>query len=431
MSPERDDPNEEHDQDLYEDVPPRSIFAATWFRVVLVVIVLGVVGAVAVPYVLDWMNPPPPPRTAGTAKSPMTPTMPPAIDKPLADRPTSDKSPSEKSSSDRPSSDKPTDKKDTTLVPAPPASTSSPSATRPEPKSEPKSSAPPAVKPAPEPKATAKATPAEPKTPAESKPTPEPKSTAPSTGDTKSADAKSKSAMAVTEGPAKSSPSKSAATKSDTAAKSDTAPATATKTTTTKQAAAKATPPSSSGVGGAPFWVQVGAFKDPETAKRVAAKLREENFKVEESMKQVGGSATAPAAKATPPAPPTASGSDQYDVFVTGMSVEDLNRRLAGKGLAAEASGGGVVVKPSLPLRDAVALSKDLAVEGFKVQVRRAGGSGPVVTPPTAPAPTVAEGGQSLHRVRVGSFADKDAALAAARELEAKGYKPYIARGDQ
>jgi cell division protein FtsN len=48
----------------------------------------------------------------------------------------------------------------------------------------------------------------------------------------------------------------------------------------------------------------------------------------------------------------------------------------------------------------------------------------------TAPAGST-EGGQALHRVRVGSFSDKAAALAAARELEAKGYKPYIARGDQ
>jgi hypothetical protein len=33
--------------------------------------------------------------------------------------------------------------------------------------------------------------------------------------------------------------------------------------------------------------------------------------------------------------------------------------------------------------------------------------------------------------VRVGAFADRAAALAAAKELEAKGYKPFIARGDQ
>jgi hypothetical protein len=31
----------------------------------------------------------------------------------------------------------------------------------------------------------------------------------------------------------------------------------------------------------------------------------------------------------------------------------------------------------------------------------------------------------------VGAFTDKAAALAAARELESKGFKPYIARGDQ
>jgi hypothetical protein len=114
-----------------------------------------------------------------------------------------------------------------------------------------------------------------------------------------------------------------------------------------------------------------------------------------------------------------ASGFDHYNVFVTGMSVEDLNKRLAGKGLAAEASGDGVLVKPSLPLREAVALSKDLAVEGFKVQVRRAGGA------------AAADGGPALHRVRVGAFSDHSAALAAVRELEVKGYKPFIARGDQ
>jgi len=70
VSPERDEPIEDQEHDLYEDVPPRSIFAATWFRVVLVVIVLGVAGAVAVPYVLDWMNPPLASRTAATTGSP-------------------------------------------------------------------------------------------------------------------------------------------------------------------------------------------------------------------------------------------------------------------------------------------------------------------------------------------------------------------------
>jgi SPOR domain len=117
-------------------------------------------------------------------------------------------------------------------------------------------------------------------------------------------------------------------------------------------------------------------------------------------------------------------------VFVSGMSAEELNRRLAGKGLTVEAvSGGGMIVKPSLPLRDAVALSKDLALDGFKVQVRRAGAGVAVAAAPTTPTAPI--GDRSLHRVRVGAFADKAAALAAARELEAKGYKPYIARGGQ
>jgi len=180
--------------------------------------------------------------------------------------------------------------------------------------------------------------------------------------------------------------------------------------------------------------VQVGAFKDEAAAKKVAAKLRDENFKVEESLKSTGGAAAAPAPAPKAPAASSApAGADQYDVFVSGMSADDLNKRLAGKGLSAEAASGGVVVKPSLPLRDAVALSKDLAVDGFKVQVRRSGGTAPAAAPAPTPAPAASttDGGSALHRVRVGAFSDRAAAVAAARELEAKGYKPYIARGDQ
>jgi cell division protein FtsN len=368
VSPERDDPTDEQEE-LYEDVAPRSIFAATWFRVVLVVIVLGVIGAITVPYALDWLNPPPPPRSAET-DTPMapTPTTPSITDKPAAERPSGEAT-SEKSASEKGSGG---DKRDVTVLPAPGATSS---ASRPQPKPESK--------------------------PSVAKPTP------------------SKPEVAL---------------KPEVAVKTDPAPATATKPSTTKPAAAKATAPAPS-AGGASYWVQVGAFKDPESAKRVAGKLRDENFKVEESLKPLGGSAaamtSAPGKAPAAASSSTKSGADQYDVFVTGMSAEELNRRLSGKGLAAETSGNGMVVKPSLPLRDAVTLSKDLAVEGFKVQVRRAGSTTPLVTPPTAAAPAPGEGGQTLHRVRVGSFADRAAAQAAARELEAKGYKPYIARGDQ
>ncbi len=423
MSPERDEPIDDQDHELYEDVPPRSIFAATWFRVVLVVIVLGVVGAVAVPYVLDWMNPPPAPRTATTTRSPLsaplTPAIPPASEKPATDRPLGDRL-----LGDRPV----VEKRDSTLIPAPTPLPSTAAPAVPPARSEPKSE----LKPSPA-TPSAKAGPK----PAAKAAVPEPKSEPRRAS--ASGDPKGQSAMAVTENPAKAGAAKpSPASKPESASKDDSAPAAATKSTTPKRAVAKATTPAASTAAAGPYWVQIGAFKDADTAKRVAAKLREENFKVEESVKRVGGltpPASTPAVKATSPAPaPIASGTDQYDVFVTGMSVEELNRRLAGKGLAAEgAGGGGVVVKPSLPLRDAVALSKDLAVEGFKVQVRRAGAaaSAPAVVSAPSPAPATGEGGQALHRVRVGAFTDRAAAMAAARELENKGFKPYIARGDQ
>ena len=386
---EHDDPTEDHE--LYEEVPPRSIFAATWFRVVLVVIVIGVIGAVAIPYVLDWMNPPPS-KPAVASKAPAaTPSTPAPSSAP--------------------------DKKDSTLIPAPVTPSVPPPTARPV-----------------EPKAAA--------------PKPEPKATA-SVPETKS-----KSAMAVTD----STPSKPAAkpepatpapaAKPDTVAKVDTAkPAPATSPTkddakptvaakatpAPKRAATPATTPKPATAASGPYWVQVGAFKDADTAKRLAAKLREENFTVEESVKRTGG---APAAAPSAPKPAATArpdiGSDQYDVIVTGQTPEELNKRLAAKGLAAEPSGNGMVVKPSLPLRDAIALSKDLAVEGFKVQVRRTGGpmaSASPATPPSAPA--AGESGSELHRVRVGGFADRAAAVAALKQLEAKGYKPYIGRGDQ
>jgi hypothetical protein len=181
----------------------------------------------------------------------------------------------------------------------------------------------------------------------------------------------------------------------------------------------------------------VGAFREEESAKRLIAKLREQNFKVEQAVRH-GSSEPVPPAAAAAPTPlerPTApAGGDQYDVFVSGMSATDLNRRLSAKGLAAEATAGGLVIRPSLPLRDAVALSKDLAVEGFKVQVRRAGSTeaaraAPRPTP--MPSASTSGGGETLYRVRVGSFPDRAAAVIALRELEGKGYKGYIARGEQ
>jgi cell division septation protein DedD len=181
------------------------------------------------------------------------------------------------------------------------------------------------------------------------------------------------------------------------------------------------------------WWVQVGAFRDENKAHNLAAKLRQDNYSVEQTIRRGAPSVTksaaadksAPAASTSGPA-----GADQYDVFVSGLSADELSTRLGAKGLTAEPSGAGAVIKPSLPLREAVALSKDLAMDGLKVQVRRAAGaSAPAPrAPETRAAPTV-RGAEGLYRVRVGAFPDKATAMTTLKELEAKGYKPFISRG--
>jgi len=164
----------------------------------------------------------------------------------------------------------------------------------------------------------------------------------------------------------------------------------------------------------------VGAYKNQATAKAVAARLREQNYTVVESVKDGGGAI--PSASAD-----TAGAGDRYNVFVSGSAPSELATKLSAKGLAADAVAGGVVVKPSLPLRDAVALSRDLATDGLKVQVRRAGGER---APDTSAASAAgASSGDTLYRVRVGGLADRAAALATLKELEGKGYKPFIGRG--
>ena len=50
----------------YDEEPQRSIFSALWFRTLIVILVLGVIAAVAVPYVLDFVNPPVVKKAAST-----------------------------------------------------------------------------------------------------------------------------------------------------------------------------------------------------------------------------------------------------------------------------------------------------------------------------------------------------------------------------
>jgi len=370
--------------DLYDETPPRSIFSTMWFRALLVLIVLAVVVAVAAPYILDATNPPTRPT--------------------LASRPQS------------------------AAEPSPPAVTSSPLGSSALTQGE---SAPPASAPS-TPAPTTSAAPDRP--PADKPVFPPPRK--PLGGDTTaSASRPAITARAASDKPAASEkpavtekaaalPTPAPVEKSTLSDKMDASASTDKKDT--RMAARATTEPSAPRAAtGGDWWVQVAAYRDEGEAKKLAARLREQNYSVAVPVKPSTADRSAPPASAA-----SASKPDQYDVFISGTSAPDLNQRLASKGLTAEPSGNGVVVKPSLPLRDAVALSKDLATDGLKVQVRRAGSSGETTIPAAAkrPAPA-ATSGDPWYRVRIGAFPDHETAVTTLKELEAKGYKPFIARG--
>jgi len=337
LSPERD----EDPRDNFDD-EPRSIFSALWFRVVLVVLVLGVVGAVALPYLLDVIAPSAPRTARKPARQEARATPPPAVATPAV-----------------------------TPVAPPPA------AAAPEPT--PPVAAAPAPPPAPAPAPTRVAA--------------TPPAAAPAPAAVRSAPEAPKPEVK------KDAPPKKDAVKAVAAAAKPAA-------ITPKTSAAKATS------GG--YWVQVGAFRDAEAARRVADGLRSKKFPVDESVRLSAASA--------PLAAP--SDTDRYSVVVSGRSTDEIRSALTAKSLRAEGANGVWTIEPSMPLADAVALSRDLAVDGLTVQVRRAGS--PAATRPAANPTT-----ESLHRVRVGPYPDRPAAVAVVRQLEGVGYKPFIARGSE
>src|SRR5207244_12553783 len=79
--------------------------------------------------------------------------------------------------------------------------------------------------------------------------------------------------------------------------------------------------PAKASPGGA-YFVQVGAFKDPDAARRLAARLRELKFDVDESMLRGAPTAKAPAA---PSARAPTPGSDKYDVYDTDDRLSGVN----------------------------------------------------------------------------------------------------------
>ncbi|MGH7332989.1 MAG: SPOR domain-containing protein [Candidatus Rokuibacteriota bacterium] len=176
------------------------------------------------------------------------------------------------------------------------------------------------------------------------------------------------------------------------------------------------------------YWVQVGIFRDAEAAKRVAQRLRERKYRVQESLVQ---QRVSPGPAAGPEAVPIQGSGARYEVVVSGGASGEVAAKVAAKGLAGRSSTEGVVITPSLPLSEAVALSRDLADDGLAVRVRRVGAPiGPAPRGEHSQAGVASEAG-ALHRVRVGSFADRTAAMAALRDLEALGYKPFLARGNE
>lgn len=348
-----------------EEAPPRSIFTTAWFRALVVVIAVSGLGVIAAPYILDWLNPPPP---AVATVPPAVVVVPPA--EPAVGT--------------------------TTVVPAPP------------PGPPPAAQDGPAA-PAGETGAVADRVPAlEPAGPAaDQAPAVVPETTAPPAP-----------VERVRPNLAPPAPAR-AATKRKAMAKAEAKPEQAVEVPA-RAAVAKAS------AGSGTWWVQIGSFRDEESARRLAARLREQSFTVAESVRSAAP-APAKAAALPEPAPQAASGADQYDVYVSGVPPADLTQRVTERGLSAEASGNdSVVVRPSLPLREAVMLSKELALGGLRVQVKRAPRAGAAAPPP--PAEAISE--QTWHRVRIGPFPDREAAQTALQDAQAKGYKPFLARGD-
>jgi cell division protein FtsN len=352
--------NDEQDLETYDEEAPRSIFSALWFRALVVVLVLGVVADVMTAPAAKSTAALRPPASPPPAAAPPQPTAPVQVASPATP------------SAPTPAAAPPRAEPPKTAVPKPEAPKAEP------PKSEARK--PEAARPVP-------AKPESPKTVA-AKPAGPPK---------------------VAEAPKATEPAKSSEPAEP--------PRVAVAPPAPREVLAPRPVPSATA--GAPYWVQVGAFKDEATAKRLAGKLREQNFSVEHSIR-TRGAAAAPAT--------TTMGGDRYNVFVSGLAPSELNMKLAAKGLTAQPVAGGVMVTPSMPLREAVTLSKDLAGDGLRVQVRRVtGGAGSGPSPSASPP----SGSETVHRVRVGGFADRAAAVAAAKELEAKGFKVYIARGNQ
>src|SRR6185369_3060143 len=99
--------------------------------------------------------------------------------------------------------------------------------------------------------------------------------------------------------------------------------------------------------------------KDAATAERLAARLREQGYHVSEVVPSPSSGIAAVAPPATSPAPePTVPSVDKYEVVVSGAPAATVTERLIAKGLVADVTSAGVIVRPALALPEAVSLSR-------------------------------------------------------------------------
>jgi DedD protein len=358
--PRTNEPEEDYDAELEE---PRGILSALWFRALLGVAAMSVIAVVAIPHVLRYTRVPAPSRSAPGA--PLTGSAPaPSASRPLSS--TAARSPAS-----------------TVASTAAPAAVSAIVA-------EPRSSTP---------VATASR-------PAAGVSRPKPATLVPSAsrraGDAPAPVVKRARADEAKPLAARAAAAKSVAPGAGGVAGGAAMPEMATKPTSSTRARA------------ASYWVQVGAYRDAATARRVVERLREDGYHAIDV-------ASARDETPAPAASPATTTSVKYEVVVSGDAPAVLADGLSAKGLATAATGSSVVVKPPLSLADAVALSKDLAADGLDVKVRRTGDA-------AAGAANGTGARDGLHRVRVGAYPDATAADAAARELSAKGYQGFVAR---
>jgi cell division septation protein DedD len=369
VSPERDDYEDDEERDEFA---PRSIFSAGWFRAVLVLTVLAIVVVISLPYLLNWFEPAPPPRVAKPVEAPKpapavatpAPVAPPAAEvKPVPPVPA------------------PAPKAGAPTTPAPKLvgdKVTSPTSPEPARKASEKSASKALAE-----RAAVKA-PLDEKVPLKA-----------------SADRAAAKPAAVPERTPVKAVEKAPAKPADkvvptrVAAKVD-APSRPT-------AVASAKPPSEGAAGS--YWIQVGAFKEQKNADVLAKSLRAAGFPVHVTAiaRGAGGESAGPV--------------QRHELFVTDASVDKVTAALKGQGTAQTVS-GGVVVRPSMSLQEAMTMSKRLTDQGLKVVIRPAGGL--AAAAPSQP---------SLHAVRAGAYSNRTSALAAREELAAKGHQGFLAEG--